>query len=73
MASIEQGIPLPKDRADWGTIRGTLRKMAPRDSVSMAEFDPQSVRSRITEVSRELGAKFTTRKTAEGLRVWRSR
>ena len=71
---VETGVPLPprsiKPAAFSVYFYGILGKLELGDSV-FAPKSQEAIWTYLSRYSRETGYKFTTRKTPDGVRVWR--
>lgn len=70
---IESGVPLPHKRAPMNNgIAATLRALQLGESVLIAHYTTTKQASAMTSyVSRHTGARFTSRKGRDGVRIWR--
>ena len=68
---IEKNISIPGPRG-LSTRYPWLKKLETGDSVCITNlFDAQRIRENLSHYSKRHGLKFTTRKTQDGLRIWR--
>ena len=67
MFKIEKSIPIPKSRSEF-----PFEEMAVGDSVIIPAGNVVSARSSASYVRKKTGACFTSRKTADGVRIWRT-
>ena len=70
---VEAGIPIPKAQGHH-QVFGFLYSMKAGESVLLSSQvgNKAALRSSITYAQQRYGKRFTTRKTAEGVRLWRT-
>lgn len=69
---FETGVPIPKRKATG--VSALLRELAAKPtstSVVFTDAEDSVVRSLMTRITKETGAKFVSRKVEGGRRVWR--
>lgn len=70
--AIEDNVPLPPPGEGRVTLPAVLRQMKPGQSVLVTDRKRESVLSQVAAMKRAYPAtKWTTRRTEEGVRVWR--
>lgn len=71
--TIEKGIPIPNPgrRLKHNALRTDLGEMAVGDSILLPDVSQQYASSNAVRAGKLYGFVFTTRKTRDGIRVWR--
>ena len=68
---IEKDVPIPAPSNNIGRYPFRQLNIGESVHIEIGEAKFSSLRSRLTHIQQKTGARFATRKTETGIRVWR--